>query len=138
MYRCPKRSSMYQTVAYSTVSEVGGWVFSDLFPFYSQPFPWTCAVGCCQRNNLAGWCYTVKKVSSFPVPSRDAINQTLSPWPGNIKLFPFPCQGEFGYGDSPLETGKSLTLQCIRRMPCTPKKCCVGRRFESQLRRKAK
>jgi hypothetical protein len=35
--------------------------------------------------------YTVKKVSSFPVPSRDVINQTLPV--GNIIII--PGQGEF-------------------------------------------
>ncbi len=36
--------------------------------------------------------YTVKKVSHFPIPSRNAANQTL---PGRHK-FNFPDQGEFG------------------------------------------
>ncbi len=32
--------------------------------------------------------YTVKKVTDFPVLSRDVTNQTNSPWPKMIKLFP--------------------------------------------------
>ncbi len=45
---------------------------------------------------------TVKKVSDFPVPNQDVINETL---PGGEYLL-IPGQGEFGY--SRLATGKSL------------------------------
>jgi hypothetical protein len=58
--------------------------------------------------------YTVKKVTDFPVLSRDVTNQTNSPWPGMIKLFP---EREVWIVTSRLRTGKIanvfLTVYCV-------------------------